>query len=58
LLNLYLALRYKEALNKIARQSNICPFLDIKFKKPSGYNRASEVEVTGFSVVEGKKLAK
>jgi len=58
LLILYLALRYREALNKIARQSNICPFLDIKFKKPSGYKRAGEVEVTGFSVVEGEKLIK
>jgi len=39
LLILYLALRYREALNKIARQSNICPFLDIQFNKTFGFTR-------------------
>jgi hypothetical protein len=58
LLNLYLALRYKEALNKIAGQSNICPFLDIKFKDLRVYKKASEFAVTGFFVFEGGKLVK
>jgi hypothetical protein len=43
LLNLYIALRYKKALNKIARESNICPFLDIKFKNLRVYKKASDV---------------
>jgi len=54
LLNLYLALRYKKALNKIAVVSNICPFLDIKFKNLRVYKKAGEVEVTGFFVFEGE----
>jgi hypothetical protein len=58
LLNLYLALRYKKALNKIARQSNICPFSDIQFKNLRVYKKAGEVEVTGFFAFEGKKRVK
>jgi len=54
LLNLYLALRYREALNKIARQSNICPFSDIKFKNLRVYKKAGEFAVTGFFVFEGE----
>jgi hypothetical protein len=54
LLNLYLALRYKEALNKIAVVSNICPFSDIKFKNLRVYKKAGEVEVTSFFVFEGE----
>jgi len=54
LLNLYLELRYKKALNKIALESNICPFLDIKFKNLRVYKKASEFAVTGFFVFEGE----
>jgi hypothetical protein len=50
---LYLALRYREALNKIAVVSNTCPLLDIEFNKAFGFTKKLVVAVTGFFVFEG-----
>ena len=54
LLILYLALRYKKALNKIAVQSKIRPFLDIKFKNLRVYKEASGLQSLAFLCLKGK----
>jgi hypothetical protein len=57
LLNLYLALRYKEALNKIALSKQHLSIPGIKFKNLR-VTRKLVVRLTGFFVVEGRKLVR